>query len=191
MHDPVRTVDRQVWRGGSPAEGMRAIPEETAIALTYNGGTYAVMMGTPRDLEDFAIGFSLSEGVVQSPEDISSLDIIHLDDGIELRSPQRGCGLAGRRRHSVENIPAPAPSSESLANGRERHREIRRDEKGPACGRKARAKDREPGVLDHRLGRAIAQCTLSLPVNFPRRGLTVDSCQSTTHACECRRHSRS
>jgi FdhD protein len=37
MHDPVRTVDRQVWRGGSPAEGLRTIPEETAIALTYNG----------------------------------------------------------------------------------------------------------------------------------------------------------
>ena len=82
MHDPVRTVDRQVWRGGSPAEGMRAIPEETAIALTYNGGTYAVMMGTPQDLGDFAVGFSRSEGIIRSPEDIESLDIVQLDDGI-------------------------------------------------------------------------------------------------------------
>jgi FdhD protein len=102
MHDPVRTVDRQVWRGGSPAEGMRAIPEETAIALTYNGGTYAVMMGTPQDLRDFAVGFSLSEGIVRSPEDIESLDIVQLDDGIELRmwlAPSKADRLSERRRH--------------------------------------------------------------------------------------------
>ena len=66
VHDPVRTVQRQVWRDGSASESARAIPEETALALTYNGGTYAVMMGTPPDLEDFAVGFSLNEGIIQS-----------------------------------------------------------------------------------------------------------------------------
>src|ERR1700687_1911431 len=85
MHTPVRTVRRQVWRQSGASEGLRTIPEETAIALTYNGGTYAVMMGTPQDLRDFALGFSLSEGIVQSPDDIVSLEIIDLDDGIELR----------------------------------------------------------------------------------------------------------
>src|SRR6266436_5740806 len=102
VYDPVRTVDRQVWRGNSPAEGMRAIPEETAIALTYNGGTYAVMMGTPQDLSDFAVGFSLSEGIVQSPGDILSLDIVDLDDGIELRmwlAPAKAELINERRRH--------------------------------------------------------------------------------------------
>src|SRR4029077_6823851 len=81
MHDPVRIVGRQIWRNGDCSDGARLIPEETAIALTYNGGTYAVMMGTPRDLQDFAIGFSLSEGIVQSADEISSLDIVDLDDG--------------------------------------------------------------------------------------------------------------
>ena len=92
MPDAVTTADRQIWRDGNLGEGTRLIPEETAIALTYNGGTYAVMMGTPQNLWDFAIGFSLSEGIVQSPEEIVSLDIVELDDGIELRmwlaSPQ-------------------------------------------------------------------------------------------------------
>lgn len=78
------------------------IPEETALALTYNGGTYAVMMGTPQNLADFAIGFSLSEGIVQTSEDISSLEIVDLDDGIELRmwlAEEKAHRLNERRRH--------------------------------------------------------------------------------------------
>jgi FdhD protein len=102
MHEPVRTVHRHIWRESGVSEGFGAIPEETALALTYNGGTYAVMMGTPQDLRDFAVGFSLSEGIVQSPDDIRSLDIVPLDDGIELRmwlEPARAEGLNERRRH--------------------------------------------------------------------------------------------
>jgi FdhD protein len=102
MHDPVRTVRRQIWRNGSLGDGTRLIPEETAIALTYNGGTYAVMMGTPKDLRDFAVGFSLSEGIVQSADEISSLDIVDLDDGIELRMwlvPAKAELVNERRRH--------------------------------------------------------------------------------------------
>jgi FdhD protein len=102
MHDPVRIVDRQVWRESGLSYGTRAVPEETALALTYNGGTYAVMMGTPKDLTDFAVGFSLSEGIVQSPEDIESLAVVQLDDGIELQmwlAQSRADRLTERRRH--------------------------------------------------------------------------------------------
>jgi FdhD protein len=102
VREPVRTVDRKVWRDGSLSEGTRAIPEETALALTYNGGAYAVMMGTPRDLRDFAIGFSLSEGVIQSPDDIESFEVVDLDDGIELRmwlQSSKAERLSERRRH--------------------------------------------------------------------------------------------
>ena len=83
--EPPLVVHRQIWREGSPSVGSRSIPEETAVALTYNGGTYAVMMTTPQDLEDFAVGFGLSEGVISSSADVDSLDIVRLDDGLELR----------------------------------------------------------------------------------------------------------
>jgi FdhD protein len=98
----VECVHRQIWREGSPSVDSRSIPEETAVALTYNGGTYAVMMATPRDLEDFAVGFSLSEGVIDSPSDIDSLDIMPLEDGVELRmwlGRPKAARLQERRRH--------------------------------------------------------------------------------------------
>src|SRR6202158_3345965 len=102
MMKPARIVHRQIWRECSLSSGSRSIPEETAVALTYNGGTYAVMMTTPQDLEDFAIGFSLSEGIISSSADIDSLDIMRLDDGVELRMwlrKPKGDRLQERRRH--------------------------------------------------------------------------------------------
>ena len=102
MRDPVHTVDRLAWRDSRLTDGTRAVPEETALALTYNGGTYAVMMGTPQNLTDFAIGFSLSEGIVQAPEEISSLEVVDVGDGIELRmwlSEEKAAHLSERRRH--------------------------------------------------------------------------------------------
>ena len=101
MHDPVRIVPRKIWRADGASEATRAIPEETAVALTYNGGTYAVMMATPRNLEDFAVGFSLDEGIVKNASEIQSLEVVELDDGIELRmwlSPSIAEHLSERRR---------------------------------------------------------------------------------------------
>src|SRR5712671_8176279 len=85
MMKPARIVRRQIWRESGLSLGSRSVPEETAVALTYNGGTYAVMMTTPQDLEDFAVGFSLSEGVIRSAAELDSLEVLHLGDGIELR----------------------------------------------------------------------------------------------------------
>jgi len=131
MREAVTTADRKIWRDGNVGEGTRLIPEETAIALSYNGGTYAVMMGTPQNLQDFAVGFSLSEGIVRSPEEIVSLDIVELDDGIELRmwlaSPQAervnerrrhiagptGCGICG-----IESIAEAVRPAAIVAEGR-------------------------------------------------------------------------
>jgi FdhD protein len=102
LPDPVRTVRRWAWRDFRLSRGIRAIPEETALALTYNGGTYAVMMGTPQNLTDFAIGFSLNEGIVRTPGEIASFEIVDLDDGVELRmwlAEEKADRLGERRRH--------------------------------------------------------------------------------------------
>lgn len=102
MQDPVHMVHRQIWRETGLSEGDRPIPEETAVSLTYNGSSYAVMMATPQNLEDFAVGFSLSEGVVSKSSEIDSLEVIPLDDGVELRmwlNHTEADRLQERRRH--------------------------------------------------------------------------------------------
>ncbi len=82
--DPTRRVATVMWRDGF-SERDRAVAEETPIALSYNRLTHAVMMATPADLEDFAVGFSKTEGIVSSAEQIEELDIIAVDAGVECR----------------------------------------------------------------------------------------------------------
>ena len=82
---PVCRVSRTRWHGGVLSPGERTIPEETAVAFTYNRFAYAVMMATPADLKDFAVGFSLSEGVVTRPDEIQDIEIVAGDTGVELR----------------------------------------------------------------------------------------------------------
>ncbi len=103
MREPTATVACSIWRRhGGAAEGTRSIPEETAIAFTYEGGSYAVMMATPQNLEDFAVGFSVTEGLISSPAEIRQLDIVEHAAGVELRmwlTEPQAAALSERRRH--------------------------------------------------------------------------------------------
>jgi FdhD protein len=99
--NPLHAAGRVAWRRGEAASGQRVLAEETPVAFTYNRTTYAVMLATPADLADFAVGFSLTEGVIDDPAEILALDVVEGPDGIELRmdlAASRLAGLEARRR---------------------------------------------------------------------------------------------
>ena len=86
--------------GPSVSAGERVLPEEVAVALSFNGTTQAVMMATPADLEDFGYGFALTEGIA-GPGDILSVEVQPLPRGQDVQvwlKPEAEARLAARRR---------------------------------------------------------------------------------------------
>ena len=98
----VRPYPRTRWSADGAQGGHRDLPEETAVALVHDATTTAVMMATPADLEDFGVGFSLTEGLVATADQITGLEVVAADAGIEVRMWLRqpaSVALAARRRH--------------------------------------------------------------------------------------------
>jgi formate dehydrogenase accessory protein FdhD len=62
-----------------------AVPEETPVAFVYDRRNYAVMLATPADLIDFAVGFSLTEKIIDAPADIAAIDVHHYAHGVDIR----------------------------------------------------------------------------------------------------------
>lgn len=106
-------VTRSVWEHGEHTQSDDWVASETAIALMYNCISHVVMMATPDNLEEFAIGFSLSEGIVDRLSDILDIEIVEEERGVvisilipegpfaALKTQRRnmtgrtGCGLCG------------------------------------------------------------------------------------------------
>ena len=75
----------QVFKSGADIPEKDEIAEEVPIAFVYNGISHAVMLASPSDLEDFALGFSISEGIIKDKRDVYGIEVIHQSQGIELQ----------------------------------------------------------------------------------------------------------
>lgn len=113
------------------------LPEEVPVAFSYRGTTHAVLMATPDDLEDFAVGFSCTEGIIRAIAELSELAIVPANDGIELRmwltniqsdafAARRrrfvgptGCGLCGLESLAEANRSLPAVTSDLKVSRRQ------------------------------------------------------------------------
>ena len=89
------------WRNDKPEDTQDKLAEEVPVALIYNGISHAVMLATPQDLEDFALGFSLSEGILSDKNELYSIEIREQINGIALHcdiATERFIQLKDRRR---------------------------------------------------------------------------------------------
>lgn len=121
-----RVLPVRNWPPGKSATATDHIAAEVPVALTYNRLSHVVMMATPADLEDFALGFSLTEGLIGNRDDLLATSVVARDGGIEVAmtitepwfdrlSTQRrnltgrtGCGLCGAERiEQALRYPAP------------------------------------------------------------------------------------
>jgi FdhD protein len=105
------------------------LAEETPVTIAYNGVSHAVMMATPADLEDFAVGFSLTEGLVARADMLTSIAVVRYSRGVELQietpaevaseskrrrlSGRTGCGICGKE--DVEDVLRELPHVDSSA----------------------------------------------------------------------------
>jgi FdhD protein len=93
------------------------VAEERAIALTFGGSTNAVMMATPADLEDFGVGFALTEGIIEQADEIASIEIVESSLGIEVQmwlGRNRSDELSARRRAMIGPVGCGLCGIESL-----------------------------------------------------------------------------
>jgi FdhD protein len=124
------TVER--WHNNQRSEELDYIAEEVPISLIYNGVPHVVMLATPTNLEEFALGFSITEGIINDPRELLSARIYNRSNGIEvqLKIPEHrfqclsdkgrnltgrtGCGLCGASTLK-QAIRQPAPVQSGLS----------------------------------------------------------------------------
>jgi len=118
---PAVTESQPVWRlavaGGAPVMTNEWLANEVPVALVYNGITHVVMLATPCDLEDFALGFSLSEGIIDSADELRSCEVVEGCGGLELQieiSSRAFAGLKDQRRQLAGRTGCGLCGAESL-----------------------------------------------------------------------------
>lgn len=85
LRPPLSQTMRLARRAAGTVSGNRMVPEETPVAFSFAGTTHAVMMASPADFEDFALGFSLTEGIIDQPEEIEAIEVEDHGAGIDIQ----------------------------------------------------------------------------------------------------------
>ncbi|RLQ22797.1 formate dehydrogenase accessory sulfurtransferase FdhD [Seongchinamella sediminis] len=123
MAESTVRLARTVWQQGQLRWDSDAVVQEAPVALVYNGISHAVMMATPADLADLALGFSLSERILASPGQLLGVEIEQREQGLELAmeitaepfeglkrrrrslTGRSGCGLCGVESLAQASVP--------------------------------------------------------------------------------------
>lgn len=116
-HTGHRSFSVERWNPDALVHAIDQIAEEVPVAMVYNGISHAVMLATPTRLEQFGLGFSLSEGILQSRSELYSCDIVTRKEGIELQMAipqQRFAELKQRRRNMTGRTGCGLCGTESL-----------------------------------------------------------------------------
>jgi FdhD protein len=147
---PVTAIPRLARRMTGTSWAERRVPEEVPVALSFSGTTHAVMMASPSDLEDFALGFALTEGIISAPDEIERMHVENLETGIDIQMWLRdaantrfkarrrrlagpvGCGLCGIESieeaiRAVSKV-APGPLTLSVDDVGEAMRQLAKDQ---------------------------------------------------------------
>lgn len=129
-----------VFDSRSGASAPQWLLEETPVALAYNGITHAVMLATPQDLDDFALGFSLGEAVIGHARELFDADVVSHPGGVEiamridggalqrlkhtrrLRTGRTGCGLCGVESLAQFDAASPVVTQRKPVSARALHR---------------------------------------------------------------------
>jgi FdhD protein len=113
-----RAVRVSGLRGGVAFAGEDRVIEEVPVALEFNGISHAVMLATPRDLEDFTVGFALSEGILQKAGELYDVEVEESEEGVTLHleiAAERFIGLKQYRRSMAGRTGCGLCGTESLA----------------------------------------------------------------------------
>ena len=152
MPNPPNNRPPVVEHGDPPAPFVRArlgdgdswsVPAEIPVAIVYNGRNYAVMLATPADLGDFAIGFSIAENIVAGPDGIEEVSIAYRPEGADIHitltrdrlerldlvqrrrniAGRAGCGLCGLDNADtfIQPLPRVRETRQRIAGNALRH----------------------------------------------------------------------
>ncbi|MEY3265373.1 MAG: hypothetical protein RL717_2850, partial [Pseudomonadota bacterium] len=116
--DCLQQIGVQRWRDGALTDSTDVVAVEVPVALEYNGLSHVVMLASPGALEDFALGFSLSEGLLHDASELYDCEVLVQPDGILIRlqiASERFAAFKEQRRNMTGRTGCGLCGAESLS----------------------------------------------------------------------------